>query len=155
MRKRRTRQHIIEDLGFNYIERQVLLAGYTLTQVSKDYGYDFLMTTYNGNGEVDNGLIFGQLKSTDHIKITQKGIQFSLSKRDLELWLLESSLMILVLYDAQKEKAYYLILKDYFKANKLLLQNINKFIQVNITLEKIFDSKSIKQLRYIKEGKHE
>lgn len=147
MKKRRTRQHIIEDLGLNHVERQVLLAGYTLNKVDKDYGYDFLMNTYNENGEVDNGLIFGQLKSTDHIKTTSKGIAFSLSKRDLELWLLETSLMILVIYDAQLEKAYYLILKDYFEVNKLQLQNVNKYIQIHISVENVFNIESVKALR--------
>jgi hypothetical protein len=36
MRKRRTRQHIIEDLGFNHIERNILLSGNILRRYSVD-----------------------------------------------------------------------------------------------------------------------
>ena len=45
MRKQRTREHIIEDLGFNHVERQVLYAGYTVMRYSQsnDYGYDGLI----------------------------------------------------------------------------------------------------------------
>ncbi len=38
MRKQRTRQHIIEDLGFNYVERQILYAGFTVQRYTvNDY----------------------------------------------------------------------------------------------------------------------
>ncbi len=50
-------------------------------------------------------MILVQLKSTDHLKISEKhnAIEYSLSKKDLELWLYEKELMILVVYDAQTE----------------------------------------------------
>ena len=39
MRKLRTRQHTIEDLGFNHVERQILYAGFTVQRyLVNDYG---------------------------------------------------------------------------------------------------------------------
>jgi hypothetical protein len=90
MRKLRTREHIIEDLGLNHVERQVLKAGFVLQKYgSNDYSYDGIIHTFDSNGESDNGMILFQLKSTDNIKFdkTKKVIKFDLSKRDLELWL--------------------------------------------------------------------
>ncbi len=64
MRKQRTRQHHIEDFGMNHIEFHVLVADCTLQRHSYDYGYDAFITTYNENGEAENGRIEIQLKST-------------------------------------------------------------------------------------------
>ena len=61
MRKLRTRQHIIEDLGFNHVERQVLLAGYVVERhYQHDYGYDGTINTFNEKGEAENGNVLFQ-----------------------------------------------------------------------------------------------
>ncbi len=64
MRKQRTRQHIIADLGVNHTERQILLAGYIFSRPAQDYGYDGVSMTCDSNGEIEPGLIFFQVKST-------------------------------------------------------------------------------------------
>ena len=47
MRKQRTREHIIEDLGFNYVERQILYAGHIIQRFTQnDYGYDGIVYTF-------------------------------------------------------------------------------------------------------------
>ena len=69
MRKQRTRQHIIEDLGINHVERQILYAGYTFYRYAhNDYGYDGSYTTFNENGEIETMNFNLQLKSTDKIQ---------------------------------------------------------------------------------------
>jgi hypothetical protein len=111
MRKQRTRAHIIEDLGFNHVERQILYAGFTVNRiVHNDYGYDSVVYTFNEQGEISSFIFHIQLKSTDHILLSsnKKTVIFDLSKRDLELWLSGSIKLILVLYDAEKEMAYYI-----------------------------------------------
>lgn len=45
--KTRTRQHVIADLGVNYVERQVLLSGFTVQRFFPDYGIDLVLTTFN------------------------------------------------------------------------------------------------------------
>jgi len=47
VRKRRTREHIIADLGVNHVERHILLCGHTAERVFYDYGYDLALTTFN------------------------------------------------------------------------------------------------------------
>ena len=54
MKKLRTRQHFIEDLGLNHIERQILYADCTLQRYLYDYGYDAFINTYNEIGELGN-----------------------------------------------------------------------------------------------------
>ena len=71
MRKRRTRNHIIADLSANYVERHVLLCGYTVERVIHDYGIDMLLYTYTPEGEVENETVGIQLKATDHLLLSR------------------------------------------------------------------------------------
>jgi hypothetical protein len=153
MRKRRTRSHIIEALGFNHVERQILLAGYTVEKIRNDYGYDGYVQTFNDNGEIDAGNIFIQLKSTDNLKLSTKEpfpIIFDLDIRDLEVWLLGSGMMVLVVYDAQLERAFYVELKDYFAKNRESLKNTRKFVRIYIPDSNILTPMVLKELRTIK-----
>jgi hypothetical protein len=152
MKKQRTRKHIIEDLGLNYVERQFLLAGHSVQRIYRDYGYDANVFTYNINGEIENGMILIQLKSSDKPKISEvhQAIEYALSRRDLELWLREREMMLLVMYDAHIERAYYVILQDYFNENKLTLQDVNKFIQIRIDLKNELTPESVQQIQTIK-----
>ena len=131
MRKQRTRQHIIEDLGFNHVERQILYAGFTLQRyMVNDYGYDGLFHTFNELGEIERGMIHFQLKSTDSIQFSEKknAFSFDLSQRDLELWLLNANKMLLILYDAQLEKAYFEDIQLYFRDNEIKVKEGRKFV---------------------------
>jgi Domain of unknown function (DUF4365) len=149
MRKQRTRHHVIEDLGFNHIERQILYAGFTIQRnTHNDYGYDGLVYTFNEQGEINPFNFHIQLKSTDNIQELKKKttISFDLSKRDLELWLLSTTKLLVVLYDAQAEIAYFIDLQEYFKENGLSLNTIRKYFRVNIPLANLFNTHNIKQL---------
>src|SRR5580700_6915521 len=89
-RKTRTRQHVIADLGVNYVERQVLLAGYTLERVIRDYGLDLTMTTFGSNGQVENELVWFQVKSTDNLHLTadETIAAVRIESADLRYWLM-------------------------------------------------------------------
>lgn len=156
MRKTRTRQHFIEDLSYNYVEKQTLLARCTLQKYLPDYSYDASIHTYNDLGEIENGEVYVQLKSTDKINFSKKrnAFTFDLSKRDLELWLYNILPVILVLYDAKNDIGYYIELKEYFQENKLVLGKINKFIRVFLPEENVFTIDGVKKLRNLKNRKY-
>ena len=127
MKKLRTRQHIIEDLGLNHIEKQILLSGNILRRFGEnDYGYDGMIDTFNEQGETENLSFKIQLKSTDVIQLSRDKIGFimDLSRRDLELWLKNTLTVLLILYDAQGEIAYFVDLQPYFNENRILLKKI-------------------------------
>ena len=50
-RKRRTREHVIEDLSENHLERLVLLKGHVLRRPVRDYGVDATMFHFADDGE--------------------------------------------------------------------------------------------------------
>jgi hypothetical protein len=153
MRKQRTREHVIEDLGFNHVERQILYAGYTVMRYShgNDYGYDGLIQTYNKQGEIERFRFHFQLKSTDNIQFStdKKSVVFDLSVRDLELWLDDSMMMILILYDAQGETAYYVDLQAYFNENGIKIGEDRKFIRVHISVNNIVTAQSFQKIYHL------
>ena len=153
MRKLRTRQHIIEDLGFNHIERQALYAGYTIQRFgNSDYGYDGTVTTFNEEGEIENLVIHFQLKSTDHINTTSDNqfFVFDVSTRDLELWLQNRFPVMFLLYDAVKEVSYYLDIQEYFQKDGILLKKSRKFVRIKIPIDQVWSQQNIIKLRHIK-----
>ena len=150
MKKFRTRQHIIEDLGLNHIQRQILLSGNILRRFSEnDYGYDGMIDTFNERGEAENLSFKIQLKSTDniHLSLQKEGFSIDLSKRDLELWLDNVYPVLLILYDAQGEITYFVDLQTHFKENRLLLQNVRKFVRIYLPQISVFDKVIIQELQ--------
>jgi len=86
--------------------------------VRADYGYDILLSTYDSNGEVESGEIRIQVKATDELSILKDNstISFRVSRSDLARWLHDPFPVILVMYDAQADKAYWLYVQRYFEA---------------------------------------
>ena len=150
MKKLRTREHIIEDLGLNHIEKQILLSGNVLKRnQGYDYGYDGTIDTFDSIGQTDNLSFFVQLKSTDSIQLSAQKLGYivDLSKRDLELWLNSKYPVLLILYDAQQEIAYFVELQTYFNENRLLLKNVRKFVRVFLPQKSVFDKAAIQKLQ--------
>ena len=69
-RKRRSREHVIAEMGVNFLERQVLRRGHQLRRVFEpEYGTDALMQTFSPKTkEIENGWVEFQIKSTDQIR---------------------------------------------------------------------------------------
>jgi len=101
-RKRRTRGHVIADLGVNHVERFIYAAGFTVERTRHDYGDDLLITTYDANGYVEQGRITVQVKSTERAKVTANGrfIALRLDVADIISWMVNPMPVLLVLYEA-------------------------------------------------------
>ena len=150
MKKLRTRQHIIEDLGLNHIEKQILLSGNILKRNQDyDYGYDGMINTFDEIGQANNLTFMFQLKSTDFIELSPQkgGFIVDLSKRDLELWLKSRLPVLLILYDAQAEIAYFVDLQAYFNENRLLLENVRKFVRIFLPPTSVFNKNAVQELQ--------
>ncbi len=119
-RKRRTREHVIADLSANHVERRVLLCGHTAERTTHDYGIDLYMSTYDDNGEAENGLVLFQLKATDRLRLSRDGqaVVFRVERADLDWWLDEKMPVILVVYDAQADVAYWLYVQAHFTGQR-------------------------------------
>src|SRR5437762_10424564 len=117
MRKRRTRQHVIADLSVNYVERQALLCGFSAERIVHDYGIDLELFTFTRAGEIEEGSILVQIKASDTLKRDRSAssFPFPIDRRDLVSWLAQPMPVILAVYDAAKDKAYWIYVQNFFK----------------------------------------
>ena len=76
-RKRRTFEHVLEDLSENFLERKVLKRGHVLRRPKRDYGVDVTMFHYADNGEIEtkdySGWIYGAEKDKNWTKKIKGG----------------------------------------------------------------------------------
>jgi len=115
-RKRRTREHIIADLSVHHVEGFILRCGFTAERVVHDYSMDLYLTTYTAQGEIENDFVLFQLKATDSLKLRadNRAVVFRIERSDLMRWLGETYPVILVVYDAQADVAYWLYVQAHF-----------------------------------------
>jgi Domain of unknown function (DUF4365) len=115
-RKRRTREHVIADLGVHHTEGPILRCGFTAQRIVHDYGLDLSMMTYDAHGGPERDFILFQVKATDHLKRTADGstIICRIERVHLIAWMKETFPVILVLYDARADLAYWLYVQAHF-----------------------------------------
>mgnify|MGYP001571864869 CR=1 FL=1 len=153
MRKLCTRQHFIEYLSYNYVEKQCLLARCLWERKHLDYGKDGHIIPVAENGEMEKGVIEVQVKATDHINRhhTRKGYYFDVDQRDLDWWYDNTQVVfVLVLYDAHNDTAIYLEMGEYMRSGKVLLKEFNKFVRIYFPDGNVFNPQAIDKLKEIK-----
>lgn len=148
MRKRRTREHIIADLSVNHVERLILRCGWTVERKWHDYGIDLSMEIYNARGEIETGWVLFQLKATDTLKTSADGtvVPIRLEWRDLLYWLNERWPIILVLYDAQDDRAFWLYVQEYFRGRRWAKRGDKaNTVTVHIPTKNVLDEAAIRR----------
>jgi hypothetical protein len=117
-RKRRTRQHVLADLSVNHVERHVLRCGWTVERMVHDYGIDLELFTFDKTGAVQEGTVQMQLKATERLRRRPGGatFPFRVQRSDLGFWLAQPMPVLLILYEARKDTAYWLYVQSYFRS---------------------------------------
>jgi hypothetical protein len=152
-RKRRTREHVIADLGVNHVEKCILQCGWTAQRFSPDYGLDLLMTTFNRRGEIENGDVRLQIKATDAIKVRhgQDAIGVRLEWRDVVYWLNEPLPVILVVFDAKASQAWWLHLQQSLREEGKSPAR-GATLTVNIPLTNMLNTKAVRRFRKLRDA---
>jgi hypothetical protein len=153
--KMRTRAHVLADLGINHVERQVLLSGFSVERVQHDYGYDLVLSTFNNAGELESGGVYIQVKATDRLPRLADGktISWPLSRRDLKLWLEETYPVILIVYDGEKDRAYWLHIQAYVSQRGTAeLFAGGETVSVRIPMRNRFNSGALREIARYKNG---
>jgi len=142
VRKRRTREHVIADLSVNHVERSILKCGYVADRVLFDYGFDLIMRTFDSDGFIEPDFVLFQLKASDTPEYVEEGriVTVRLDARDIETWQAERVPVILVLYDANLDRAYWLDFK-----NALSIR-----ASVRIATDQIVNEMAIRAIRSLK-----
>jgi hypothetical protein len=117
LRKRRTREHILADRSVHHVEGHVLHCGWVIERLIHDYGIDLMLVTFNRQGEVEEGPILLQLKATQRLRLRLNAtiFPFRIERADLILWLAERFPVILIVYDAARNVAYWVYVQSYFR----------------------------------------
>lgn len=114
--KRRTRQHVIEEQSVNFLERQVLRRGHQLLRRGqREYGCDATMYHFSPEGFVENGEVRFQCKATDHLRFVEDGaaVAVRVDARDLLYWQWDFYPFVLIVYDAQKARAFWVHIQEF------------------------------------------
>ena len=104
-RKQRTRQHVIADLSVNHVERFIIEEGHTVQRLGSDYGYDLHLTTYDGQGYIEPGPAYIQLKASESLQLLGREYIYDVDIRDYNLWTIDPVPVFLVLFDASRRRA--------------------------------------------------
>lgn len=144
-RKRRTRAHVLADLSVNHVERHALRRGFSVERMFHDYGLDLSIFTYNRRGEVESGGISVQLKASDRVRKTKSGdIALRIERAHLLHWIREIFPVMLVVYDAAEDIAYYLHVQGHLQHKDLFrLQRIGETVTLRIPLENVVSEEAI------------
>ena len=116
-RKKRTREHIIADQSLVHVQQFIANAGFTSEAMTKDYGYDLTVNTFDKNGFIEGGSILIQLKASELLTPHADGLHyaFDLDVRDYNLWTGEPNPVFLILYEATTRRACWLFVQPYLK----------------------------------------
>lgn len=149
VRKRRTREHIIADLGVNYVERQILKCGHAVnrTSLGQDYGVDLVVLTFDENRELENGQIEIQVRATEQIKTLKSGDAFAqrLETAHVSHWAMQPFPVILAVYDASRERAWWLNIQQ--AAEQRQLDDSGESVTVHIPITNEFSESSVEHFR--------
>jgi hypothetical protein len=144
---------VIADLGVHHVEGHVLRCGYTMNRITHDYGIDLAVTTYTGRGEVESGAIWMQVKATDHLQHLKDGsaVTVRVERRDVLAWVREPSPVILVLYDAAADRAYWLHIQGELQGGKLFeTARAGTTLTLHFPTAQVVNEEAIREFRRLK-----
>jgi hypothetical protein len=147
-RKRRTREHILEDLSVHHIEGHVLRCGWVVERMEHDYGIDLELHTFTRRGEVQEGEVLLQVKARNRLRVRTgaTSLPFRVERSDVIRWIAELFPVILIVYEARKDTAYWLYVQSYFRQ----LPGFNLFaagetITVRIPVGNVLSAAAVRQ----------
>lgn len=150
-RKQRTRQHVIADQSLNHVERFIIDEGHTAQELARDYGYDLLMFTYDGQGYVEPDYVSLQLKASSSLPPDDSDIPFDVDIRDYHLWMLERMPVILILFDASRRRAYWLAVQQYFREDVARRPKKGaKTVRVRVPTKQAVNRRAVAKMRELK-----
>lgn len=148
-RKTRTRGHVIADLGVNHVERHVLLAGFTAERFHYDYSYDLTVKTYSPTGEIEPDSFEFQVKATDRLVLHADGATavVRVDGGDVRSWLLNRMPVILALYDATADRAYWVDVQEHARARKFGERGAGKTVTVRVPVAQVLTPAAVHAFR--------
>jgi Domain of unknown function (DUF4365) len=150
-RKQRTRQHVIADLSVHYVEGFILEEGHTAQRLGSDYGYDLILWTFDEQGYAEPGAVYFQFKAMETLTESDAAYVYDLDIRDYNLWVREEVPVILILFDATRRRAYWLMVQWYFQEDIARRPKKGaKTVRVPVPRRHVVNQKTIAKFRDLK-----
>ncbi len=151
-KKRRTREHVLAELGVNFIQKEILLKNHSSETIVHDYGIDLIMYTYNSEGEIENGQVEIQVKSTDNLATLKVSgeIAIRVELAHLKDWQFQPMPVILILYDsAEGGRAFWLYVQKYMNERRepVDLSADQDTVTLRVPVENRLDGNAIDEFR--------
>lgn len=146
-RKRRTRQHVIADLAVHHVEGFILRAGHAVQRVIPDYGYDLIMTLFDSNGMIERGAVSIQCKATERLMGSGRFWAHEIDVRDHNLWTAEQRPVVLVVYEAVGDRAFWVCIQDYFRDPQRRPKSKTRTVRVRIPKSDRLSEDAIEAMR--------
>jgi hypothetical protein len=147
-RKRRTREHVLADLGVNHVERHMLRCGYAVERVQRDYGLDLFLWTFASSGEIEDGMIWIQVKATDRLEWlkNRQAIVIRVERAHLLYWLNAPLPVILIVYDGSGDLAYWVYVQRDLGGGKVFeLRRAGTTFRVHVPVANLVNEEAIWQ----------
>jgi hypothetical protein len=150
-RKRRTREHVIADMGVHHDEGHIGDAGHTMQRMEKDYGYDLLLFTFDEQGYSEPDFLPLQVKAAESLQASGADYVFDVDIRDYNLWMQERMPVILILFDASRARGYWIPFQAYFREDVTRRQRKGaKTIRVRVPKRQVVNRRAIATWRSLK-----
>ena len=142
---------MISDLSYNHLERKVLQRGHWLDAPTNDYGIDATMFHHGPRGEIENGEVRFQLKATKRLKTSRDKtwIPQRVETAHLRYWYFELYPVIIVVFDAEKERAYWLHVQSYVDEKPKLMDSDSETISLRIPVSNVLSQRAINRFRLL------
>lgn len=149
--KRRTREHVIADLDVNHVERFLLRCGCSVLWTDgADYGLDLFVSTFDDRGELEHGEIRVQIKATDQPAIAADGTTLGITVgiADLKFWAEELLPVLLVVYDARRDRAYWLHVQRYVEEKAIDFDDVEgDSVRLRVPLANRLNGRAVQRVR--------
>jgi hypothetical protein len=105
------------------------------------------MDTFDDRGRIENGVVKFQLKATDSIRLVshRPSIAIRLDWRDVIYWLNEWMPVILVVYDAKRDRACWLYLQPALREIARVPRRRTQRLTVHVPLANSLDVAAIRR----------
>ena len=122
-------------------------------RVVQDYGLDATIRTFSGNGIIESGAIWIQLKATDDVRRLKEvpAVGVRVQRRDLLSWLGELYPVILVLYDGKRDRAHWLhVQAELGKGRVFALSHEGATVTLHLKPDQLVAEKAVRRWRDLK-----
>jgi uncharacterized protein DUF4365 len=147
--KRRTREHVIADLGECFVEWQVLQCGHVVERMHRDYGIDMELKVFNEGGQLESGDVLIQVKATESLALRSGQTAFSVrvERANLVDWVYELQPVVLIAFDARKKRGYWVCIQEIFGDPTLLnFFGFGKSVSVRIPIANRLNPTAIRKI---------